>query len=58
MKNAENACKVVTAAVASMPAGRSCKCGAALAHAIITDRKLVSQATRQKLGILVDKYFV
>jgi 5'-methylthioadenosine phosphorylase len=41
-----------------MPAGRSCKCGEALAHAIITDRKLVSQATRQKLGILVDKYFV
>jgi 5'-methylthioadenosine phosphorylase len=58
MKNAENACKVVTAAVARMPAGRACKCGAALAHAIITDRKLVSQATRQKLGILVDKYFV
>jgi len=58
MKNAENACKVVTAAVARMPAGRSCKCGEALAHAIITDRKLVSQATRQKLGILVDKYFV
>ncbi|HEY9140605.1 MAG TPA: S-methyl-5'-thioadenosine phosphorylase [Bryobacteraceae bacterium] len=58
VKNAENACKVVTAAVARMPAGRSCKCGAALAHAIITDRKLVSQATRQKLGILVDKYFV
>ena len=25
---------------------------------IITDRKLVSEATRQKLGILVDKYFV
>jgi len=41
-----------------MPAGRSCKCGAALAHAIITDRKVVNEATRQKLGILVDKYFV
>jgi 5'-methylthioadenosine phosphorylase len=58
MKNAENACKVVTAAVGRMPTGRSCKCGAALAHAIITDRSLVSQATRKKLGILVDKYFV
>ena len=58
MRNAENACKVVAAAVARMPAARSCKCGSALAHAIITDRKLVSAATRQKLGILVDKYFV
>jgi 5'-methylthioadenosine phosphorylase len=57
-KNAENACKVVTAAVARMPARRSCKCGDALEFAIITDRKLVNQATRQKLGILVDKYFV
>ncbi|MGO9618518.1 MAG: S-methyl-5'-thioadenosine phosphorylase [Bryobacteraceae bacterium] len=58
VKNAENACKVVTAAVDRMPVVRSCKCGSALAHAIITDRKLVSEATRQKLGILVDKYFV
>jgi 5'-methylthioadenosine phosphorylase len=58
VKNAENACKVVTAAVAAMPAARTCQCGAALAHAIITDRKLVSAATRKKLGILVDKYFV
>jgi len=58
VRNAENACKVVTAAVAAIPAGRACQCGAALSHAIITDRKLVSAATRQKLGILVDKYFV
>jgi 5'-methylthioadenosine phosphorylase len=57
-KNAENACKVVAAAVAGMPAGRSCKCGSALSHAIITDRSTVPEATRQKLGILIDKYFV
>ena len=58
VKNAENACKVVAHAVAHMPAGRSCKCGSALAHAIITDRKLVPETTRRKLGILVEKYFV
>ncbi len=58
VKNAENACKVVAEAVARMPAGRACKCGSALAHAIITDRKLVPEATRAKLGILIDKYFV
>ncbi|HUI55861.1 MAG TPA: S-methyl-5'-thioadenosine phosphorylase [Bryobacteraceae bacterium] len=57
-KNAENACKVVAASVASMPSERACKCGSALSHAIITDRKLVPEATRKKLGILIDKYFV
>jgi 5'-methylthioadenosine phosphorylase len=57
-KNAENACAVVAAAVASMPTSRTCKCGSALAHAILTDKTAVPAATRQKLGILVDKYFV
>ena len=58
LKNAENACKVVAEAVKRMPAGRGCKCGSALASAILTDRKLVPAATREKLGILIDKYFV
>jgi 5'-methylthioadenosine phosphorylase len=58
VKNAENACKVVAAAVAALPAARSCKCGSALAHAIITDRSRVPDAIRKKLGILIDKYFV
>jgi 5'-methylthioadenosine phosphorylase len=57
-KNAENACKAVAEAVARMPGERACKCGSALAHAIITDRKLAPDTTRHKLGILVDKYFV
>jgi len=57
MKNAENACKVVAEAVAAMPASRECKCGSALAHAIITERAAVPETTRRKLGILIDKYF-
>ncbi len=56
LKNAESACRVVAEAVAAAPANRGCKCGSALAHAIITDRKLVPDATRRKLGILVEKY--
>jgi 5'-methylthioadenosine phosphorylase len=56
-KNAENACTVVMEAVARMPAGRACKCGSALGHAIMTDRALVPEATRAKLGLLVEKYF-
>src|SRR5579859_6509349 len=57
-QNAANACKVVAAAVAAMPAERTCKCGAALAHAIITDRKLVPAGTRKKLDLIIGKYFV
>ncbi|HKW98290.1 MAG TPA: S-methyl-5'-thioadenosine phosphorylase [Bryobacteraceae bacterium] len=57
-KNAENAAKVVRAAVTAMPAERTCKCGSALAHALITDRKLVPEATRKKLELLIGKYFV
>jgi len=58
VQNAGNACKVVAEAVARMPAARGCKCGSALAQAILTDRELVPAAARAKLGILVDKYFV
>jgi 5'-methylthioadenosine phosphorylase len=56
VKNAENACRVVAEAVAAAPHERGCKCGSALSHAIITDRKLVPETTRKKLGILIEKY--
>ncbi len=57
-KNSANACRVVAAAVAAMPEVRTCKCGSALAHAILTNRAQVPDATRQKLRILIEKYFV
>ena len=57
-KNAANAGKVVAAVAAAMPDARDCKCGAALAHAIITDRKLVPESTRKKLDLIIGKYFV
>jgi 5'-methylthioadenosine phosphorylase len=55
-KNAENACNVVREAVAAMPKERSCKCGSALAHAIVTDRAKIPQATREKLNLIIGKY--
>jgi 5'-methylthioadenosine phosphorylase len=55
-KNAENACRVVAAAVGSMPSARECKCGSALAHALITDRASIPEVTRKKLELLVGKY--
>ena len=54
--NAENACKVIEAAVREMPDARECQCGSALAHALITDRKVIPEATRNKLELLVGKY--
>jgi 5'-methylthioadenosine phosphorylase len=56
LKNAENACKVVRETVAAMPDGRSCKCSAALAHAILTDRDKIPAATRKKLKLILGKY--
>jgi 5'-methylthioadenosine phosphorylase len=56
LKNAENAAKVVRETVAAIPHNRSCKCGSALAHAILTDPKLVPAATRQKLKLILGKY--
>ena len=56
LRNAENACNVVREAVAAMPKGRSCKCGSALAHAILTDRARIPAATRERLKLIQGRY--
>lgn len=56
-RNAANAREIVRRAVRALPRERTCKCGSALAHAIITDRRKVPAATRKKLALLVGKYF-
>jgi len=56
LKNAENACNVVREAVAAMPKERSCKCGWALAHAILTDRDKIPQEAKERLKLIVGKY--
>jgi 5'-methylthioadenosine phosphorylase len=55
-KNAENAQNVIREAVRSMPAERSCKCGRALAHAIITDPAVIPAAARKRLSVIAGKY--
>jgi 5'-methylthioadenosine phosphorylase len=55
-RNAQNAQKIIRAAVRQMPKERSCKCGSALAHAILTDPKKISPPVRKKLALLVGKY--
>jgi 5'-methylthioadenosine phosphorylase len=55
-QNAENAQKVLKAAVRALPAARTCKCGAALQHALVTDMKLVPAATKKRLAAIIGKY--
>jgi 5'-methylthioadenosine phosphorylase len=57
-QNADNASKVVRAAIAAMPAEmtKGCACVDALKYAILTDRKAIPEETKQKLSLLIGKY--
>ena len=55
-QNAENAQRVLRDSVRAMPAERSCSCGAALRHALVTDLKMVPPATQKRLGVIIAKY--
>src|SRR5690242_1179771 len=56
LKNAEHACTVIRAAVAATPGKRSCQCGSALRHAILTERDKIPASTREKLKLILAKY--
>ncbi len=56
-RNVEQAQKVIRLAIRGMPKVRMCRCGSALAHAILTDRRKVPAAVRKKLRLIVGKYF-
>ncbi len=55
-KNAENACNVVRHAIKAIPIARRCKCGEALAAAIMTERSQIPAEARQRLKLILDKY--
>lgn len=55
-KNVQNAQKILRATVRAVPPERTCKCGSALAHAILTDRGRIPVETRKKLALIVGKY--
>jgi 5'-methylthioadenosine phosphorylase len=55
-KNSENAQKIIRSTVKRLPIDRTCKCGHALKHAIMTDLKRVPAQTRQRLDLLLKKY--
>jgi 5'-methylthioadenosine phosphorylase len=55
-QNSENAQRVLREAVRAMPEERSCKCGSALQHSLVTDAKLVPKATKKRLAAIIAKY--
>jgi 5'-methylthioadenosine phosphorylase len=55
-RNAENAQEVIRRAVRTLPRERACSCGQSLAHAIITDRKMIPAAARRRLTVIAGKY--
>jgi 5'-methylthioadenosine phosphorylase len=55
-RNVVNAQRVIREAVGAMPAERSCKCGSALQHALLTDPKLIPASAKRRLAALVGKY--
>ena len=55
-RNTSNVQRVLQEAVAQLPEARACRCGAALAHAILTDRKMISAATKKRLAPIIGKY--
>lgn len=55
-QNTENARKLVPEMIRALPRDRACKCGSALQHAIITDRKAIPAEAKKKLGLLIGKY--
>jgi 5'-methylthioadenosine phosphorylase len=55
-QNSENAQKVLRTAVRELPSERSCKCGSALSHSLVTDLKIVPAKTRKRLAAIIGKY--
>ena len=55
-KNSENAQSIIRSTVKRLPIDRTCKCGHALKHAIMTDLKKVPEKTLQRVELLIRKY--
>jgi 5'-methylthioadenosine phosphorylase len=55
-KNSENVQRAIRELMRSLSDERSCKCGKALAHAILTDRKAIPAAAKKRLAPIIGKY--
>jgi 5'-methylthioadenosine phosphorylase len=55
-RNTDNVQRVLREAVRELPEVRGCKCGSALAHAIVTDRKVIPAPAKKRLAPIIGKY--
>src|SRR6202161_7493 len=54
-RNTANVQRVLHEVVRELPDKRTCKCGSALAHAVLTDRKMIPAAAKKRLAPIVGK---
>ena len=55
-RNTANVQRVLHGVVRALPQERTCKCGSALAHAVLTDRKMIPAAAKKRLAPIIGKY--
>jgi 5'-methylthioadenosine phosphorylase len=55
-KNADNACKVVKAAVAALPRDRECACASAAKFSVLTQPDAIPEVAKERLKLLFGKY--
>jgi 5'-methylthioadenosine phosphorylase len=55
-RNTANVQRVLQGVVRALPKERTCKCGSALAHAVLTDRKMITTAVKRRLAPIIGKY--
>ena len=54
--NAAQATALVARLIERLPEERTCRCGSALATALVTDPKVVTSEARERLSLLISKY--
>jgi 5'-methylthioadenosine phosphorylase len=55
-QNVAMAKSIIRHAVADISTARTCSCGSAMQYAVITERSVIPETTRQKLAPIVGKY--
>ncbi len=55
-RNVENSKRIIREVARRLPGKGKCRCGEALEHAVITDRKKIPPAARRRLSLLIGKY--
>jgi 5'-methylthioadenosine phosphorylase len=56
MQNAQTAQRAIAEAISALPAQRSCECGSALKHALITRPEAIPARVKSELAPLIGKY--